>query len=109
MGEYVREVGKLGSGILELICEGLGLEPGYFANKLSEQQVMAVHHYPPCPDPSLTMGTRKHSDPGLITLLLQGNVPGLQVLKDGKWIGVEAIPHAFVINIGTQLQVLRIF
>ncbi|XP_021770196.1 flavanone 3-dioxygenase 2-like [Chenopodium quinoa] len=106
VGEYVREVGKLGSGLLELISEGLGLEPGYFANELSENHVMAVHHYPPCPDPSLTLGTRRHSDPGLITFVLQGDVPGLQVLKDGKWIGVEAIPHAFVVNIGYQLQIV---
>ncbi|KMT10352.1 hypothetical protein BVRB_5g121020 [Beta vulgaris subsp. vulgaris] len=106
VGDYVMKVREVGSRILELICEGLGLEPGYFAGELSQLQIMSVHHYPPCPDPSLTLGTRKHCDTGLITILLQGDIPGLQVLKDGQWIGVEAIPDALVINVGYQLQIV---
>ncbi|KMT10354.1 hypothetical protein BVRB_5g121030 isoform B [Beta vulgaris subsp. vulgaris] len=106
VGDYVMKVREVGSSILELICEGLGLESGHFVGEISQQQVMAVHHYPPCPDPSLTLGTRKHCDPGLITILLQGDIPGLQVLKDGQWIGVEAIPDALVMNIGNQLQIV---
>ncbi|KAK6141629.1 hypothetical protein DH2020_024632 [Rehmannia glutinosa] len=34
------------------------------------------------------------------------NVEGLQVLKDGKWIGVEVVPNAFVVNIGTQVEII---
>ncbi|XP_074316656.1 protein DOWNY MILDEW RESISTANCE 6-like [Silene latifolia] len=104
VGDYIIEITNLGSRILELICEGLGLEQGYFTKDMSQQQILSVHHYPPCPDPSLTLGTRSHSDIGLMAILLQGDVPGLQVLKDGEWIGVEAIPDAFVVNIGYVLQ-----
>ncbi|KAK9704850.1 hypothetical protein RND81_07G015100 [Saponaria officinalis] len=104
VGDYAVEVKKLGLRILDLICEGLGLKHGYFTKEMSQENILAVHHYPPCPDPSLTLGTRSHSDTGLIAILLQGNVPGLQVLKDGEWIGVEAIPDAFVVNIGYVLQ-----
>jgi hypothetical protein len=32
-------------------------------------------------------------------------VPGLQVLKEGRWIAVNPRPNAFVINIADQLQV----
>ncbi|KAL9242998.1 hypothetical protein vseg_016940 [Gypsophila vaccaria] len=104
VGEYAIEVKHLGLRILDLICEGLGLEQGYFTKEMSQEQILAVHHYPPCPDPSLTLGTRSHSDTGLLAILLQGNVPGLQVWKNGEWIGVEAIPEAFVVNIGYVLQ-----
>ncbi|CAK7346417.1 unnamed protein product [Dovyalis caffra] len=97
---------KLASKILELICEGLGLESGYFEGKLSESSLLAVNRYPPCPDPSLTLGLPKHCDPNLITILLQGEVRGLQVFKDGEWIGVGPVPQAFVINIGYQLQII---
>ncbi|CAO2826586.1 unnamed protein product [Amaranthus hypochondriacus] len=69
-------------------------------------QSMFVHHYPPCPDPSLTLGTRKHGDTSLITILLQDNVPGLQVLKDDQWIGIQPISNAFVVNFGYQLQIV---
>lgn len=106
VGNYATEVMKLTSGILELISEGLGLESGYFGGKLSETSLLSVNRYPPCPDPSLTLGLPKHCDPNLITILLQGDVCGLQVFKDGEWIGVGPVPNAFVINIGYQLQII---
>ncbi|XWS46962.1 hypothetical protein CRYUN_Cryun14cG0112800 [Craigia yunnanensis] len=103
---YSVEAKKLGLRILELLSEGLGLESGYFGSKLSEAELFVVNHYPPCPDPSLTLGLPKHCDPNLITILLQGDVHGLQVFKDGEWIGVEPLPNAFVVNIGHQLQII---
>lgn len=102
---YSIEAKKLGLRILELVSEGLGLESGYFGGKLSESLILSVNHYPPCPDPSLTLGVPKHCDPNLITILHQGDVPGLQVFKDAEWIGVEPLHNAFVVNIGYQLQV----
>ena len=65
---------------------------------------MSIGHYPPCPDPSLTLGLPKHSDINLITLLLQ-EMEGLQVLKDGQWLAIKPLPNAFVVNIGHTLQV----
>ncbi|XP_016728845.2 hyoscyamine 6-dioxygenase isoform X1 [Gossypium hirsutum] len=103
---YSIEAKKLGSRILDLISEGLGLDLGYFGDKLSESVVISVNHYPPCPDPSLTLGIAKHCDPSLLTILLQGDVFGLQVLNDSKWIGVEPLHNAFVVNIGHQLEVV---
>lgn len=91
--------------ILDLVCEGLGLEPGYFGGELSWGQKMSVNHYPRCPDPTLVLGLPKHGDAYLITLLNQGDVPGLQVLKDEQWVAVEPLPHAFVVNINHMLQV----
>ncbi|XP_034691876.1 hyoscyamine 6-dioxygenase-like [Vitis riparia] len=106
VGPFSVEVRKLSLEILDLISEGLGLEQGYFGGELSKRQLLSVNHYPRCPDPSLTLGLPKHIDPGLIAVLLQGDVDGLQVYKDGQWLGVEPLPYAFVINIGHQLQVI---
>ncbi|KAK9704849.1 hypothetical protein RND81_07G015000 [Saponaria officinalis] len=106
VGDFTTEANNLGLRILELICEGLGLEGGYFGKEMSRDQLLVVHHYPPCPNPSLTLGTRSHKDPGLITILLQGNISGLQVLKDGEWIGIKAVPDAFVVNVGCVLQLV---
>ncbi|KAG5567439.1 hypothetical protein RHGRI_002852 [Rhododendron griersonianum] len=105
-GPYSVEVRNLGLRILDLICEGLGLESGYFRGPLSEGQLMLVNHYPPCPDPTLVLGLPKHGDPHLITLLNQGGVPGLQVWKDEQWVMVEPIPNAFVVNINHMLQII---
>jgi len=106
VGAYATEVKKLAATILELLCEGLGLESGHFGGKLSEIPSLLVNHYPPCPDPSLTLGVSEHCDPNLITILQQdSDVFGLQVLKNGEWIGVEPISNAFVVNMGYQMQV----
>lgn len=106
--EYAVELKKLGEKILNLICEGLGLDTGYFSGGLSGDPVLLVNHYPPCPDPSLTLGLAKHRDPSLITILFQEQ-NGLQVCKDDEWILVEPVPHAFVINVGYVLQVTSFF
>lgn len=104
--KYTQELRKLTLKILELLCEGLGLNPEYFCGGLSENPVVSSHFYPPCPEPNLTLGTSKHKDPNLITILHQEEgINALQVFKDGEWIGVEPIPNAFVVNIGIMLQV----
>lgn len=46
-----------------------------------------------------------HSDMGAITLLLQDDVPGLQVRKDYDWFTVQNLRDAFVVNLGDMLQV----
>ncbi|KAG5001227.1 hypothetical protein JHK87_022299 [Glycine soja] len=63
-----------------------------------DSPLLLAHHYPPCPEPSLTLGAPKHRDPDLATVLLQEkDINALQVFKDGEWIVVEPIPYAFVI------------
>lgn len=75
-------------------------------NGLSQVQLMSINHYPPSSDPSLTLGSPKHSDVNLFNILLQaGEVPGLQVLEDRKWLAVDPLPTAFVITIGYVFQV----
>ncbi|KAE9454570.1 hypothetical protein C3L33_13530, partial [Rhododendron williamsianum] len=105
VGVYSVEMRKLSLRILDLICEGLGVELGYFGDELSKLHELAAHHYPPCPDPRLVLGFGGHTDTNLLTLLQQ-DMYGLQIFKDGQWLGVEPIPHAFVINICDQLEVI---
>ncbi|WCJ30726.1 2-oxoglutarate (2OG) and Fe(II)-dependent oxygenase superfamily protein [Euphorbia peplus] len=106
IGDYTEEMTKLGSRILELICEGLGFECGYFDGEISEYTFLSVHYYPACPDPTLTCGIPKHCDPSLLTILLEDHVGGLQFLKDGEWISVRPLPNSFVVNIGFPLQII---
>ncbi|KAJ7965234.1 Oxoglutarate/iron-dependent dioxygenase [Quillaja saponaria] len=105
---YCVEVRELGYRLQEYISESLGLEKDYIKNVLGAQgQHMAVNYYPPCPQPELTYGLPGHTDPNALTILLQDlQVAGLQVLKDDKWVAVNPVPNAFVINLGDQLQAL---
>ena len=42
-----------------------------------------------------------------MTILLQVNeVEGLQIRKDVRWVPVEPLPNAFIINIGDIMEVL---
>jgi len=106
VAEYCTSVRGLVLRLLEAISESLGLERDCIDKKLGGHgQHMAMNYYPPCPQPELTYGLPAHTDPNLITILLQDHVPGLQVLRNGKWIAVNPIPNTFIVNIGDQMQV----
>ncbi|GJM95580.1 hypothetical protein PR202_ga12338 [Eleusine coracana subsp. coracana] len=97
----------LGMELLRLLCQSLELRHDYFEGDLSGSDVILhVNHYPPCPDPSVTLGLPPHCDRGLITLLHPGTVPGLEIAYKGNWIKVEPLPNAFIVNFGLQLEVV---
>lgn len=107
VAEYCTSVRGLVLGLLEAISESLGLQRDYIDEAIGRHgQHMALNYYPPCPQPELTYGLPGHSDPNLITVLLQDDVPGLQVLRNGKWLPVSPIPNTFIVNVGDQMQVL---
>ncbi|EXB88398.1 Leucoanthocyanidin dioxygenase [Morus notabilis] len=108
--EYGREVVKLCGRLLRVLSVNLGLKEHFLQNAFGGEDIGAclrVNYYPKCPQPELTLGLSSHSDPGGMTLLLPDNqVTGLQVRKDTSWITVKPAPHAFIVNIGDQIQVL---
>ncbi|KAF8405682.1 hypothetical protein HHK36_007759 [Tetracentron sinense] len=113
MKEYRYELKKLAEKVMEVIDENLGLQKGYIKkvfNSGEENQAFfgtKVSHYPPCPRPELVNGLRAHTDAGGVILLLQDEkVKGLQIFKDGRWIDVEPLPNSIVINTGDQIEVL---
>ncbi|GLJ39402.1 hypothetical protein SUGI_0804650 [Cryptomeria japonica] len=105
--EYCREVRSLVLRLLEAISESLGLETDFLNKAIgSHGQHMCLNYYPKCPDPELTYGLPPHSDPTVLTVLLQDGVPGLQIFKNGQWIAVNAVPNSFVVNVGDQIEVI---
>ncbi|KAG4937983.1 hypothetical protein AAZX31_16G016000 [Glycine max] len=107
VAEYSRKMRGLSLKLLEAISESLGLEKDYIDKALGKHgQHMAINYYPPCPEPELTYGLPAHADPNAITILLQNQVPGLQVLHDGKWLTVNPVPNTFIVNIADQIQVI---
>lgn len=105
--KYCIDVRAMTLRLLDVMSESLGLEPDFLNKALGKHgQHMAINYYPRCPNPELTYGLPSHTDPNALTVLLQDQVSGLQVLNNGNWIAVQPIANSFVINIGDQLQVL---
>ena len=93
--------------LLRLLSEGMGLPLDVFEGDLTRGDVtLDINHYPPCPNPSTTLGLPPHCDQDLMAILLPGQVPGLEVAYKGDWIKVQPVPLAFVVNFGQQLEVV---
>ncbi|MFS8026026.1 putative flavanone 3-dioxygenase [Helianthus anomalus] len=107
VAEYFQSTRNLALQLIVAISKSLGLHKDYMNTQLGKHaQHMVLNYYPPCPQRDLTYGLPGHTDPNFITILLQDEVPGLQVLKDGKWVAVDPVPNTFIINIGDQGQVM---
>ncbi|XP_057441789.1 jasmonate-induced oxygenase 2-like isoform X2 [Lotus japonicus] len=106
--EYGRELVKLCGRLMKVLSLNLELEEDFLQNGFGGEDIGAclrVNFYPKCPKPELTLGLSSHSDPGGMTLLLPDDqVAGLQVRKGDNWITVKPVPHAFIVNIGDQIQ-----
>ncbi|PRQ25897.1 putative deacetoxyvindoline 4-hydroxylase [Rosa chinensis] len=59
-----------------------------------------------CPELDLTLGTIKHSEPSFLTLVLQDEIGGLQVLHKDQLVDVPPVNGAFVANLGDFVQLI---
>ncbi|KAA3467693.1 putative 2-oxoglutarate/Fe(II)-dependent dioxygenase [Gossypium australe] len=107
MANYSDEMKALAQRLLALMSESLGLKASCIEDAVGEfYQNITASYYPPCPQPDLTLGLQSHSDIGVITLLIQDDVGGLQVLKDGEWLLVDPLPNAILVLVADQTEII---
>ncbi|MBA0720813.1 hypothetical protein Goshw_027129 [Gossypium schwendimanii] len=109
--EYCEKTREMASELLRGISESLGLEERYINEKLGVEsseshQLFVANMYPPCPQPELAMGLPPHSDHGLLTILMQNGIQGLQVMHKGKWVLINPLPNSFLVNTGDHMEIL---
>ena len=102
--------------LLEGFCLGLDLPADFMQRDFADRHTGFVRlNYYPLDDPLAQDGLRDagiadlgihhHTDAGALTVLLQDEVSGLQVYRDGFWYTVPNLDDALVINTGDMMQV----
>lgn len=115
--DYFSACTGLAHRVLEAFCRDLALDPGFFREAFgaNHSSFLRLNHYP-VEDPledgekvkAKSLGDKAlhpHTDAGVLTLLLQGRVGGLEAKIKGRWVGVPPVEGAFVVNVGDLMQI----
>ncbi len=105
---WMGEIQSLGLAIIRALAMGLGQSMDFFDHAVSPDPYtrLKIVRYPARSADAYTgQGLGLHHDSGLVTLILQDEVPGLQVENNGRLFEVEPVPGAYVVNLGEMLQV----
>jgi isopenicillin N synthase-like dioxygenase len=105
--EYMSAMTRLGHALMEGFGLSLGLDASYFHDRYTGDPLVLfrIFNYParePSAEPEWGVG--EHTDYGLLTILKQDDVGGLQVKGPSGWIDAPPIVGSFVCNIGDMLD-----
>lgn len=84
----------------------LGVPSDYFVKYHNGENVtLRLLHYPQTGHAEEgQLGAGAHTDYGMLTLLFQDNIGGLQVFDNGAWSDVEPVENAIVVNTGDLME-----
>jgi isopenicillin N synthase-like dioxygenase len=102
---YIGAVTALGQQLLGAVAYGLGLPRDYFLDRYTRDPTVLfrIFNYPPA-DAAEDLGVGEHTDYGLLTLLRQDDVGGLEVRHRDGWLSVPPVHDSFVCNVGDMLE-----
>jgi len=109
--EYMAEMTNLGHRLMGLLSLSLGLPEDYFLRHYTQDPTLLfrIFHYPPQSSHDAAeypWGVGAHTDYGILTILKQDMVGGLEVQTRQGWVAVPPVPDTFVCNIGDMLDFL---
>jgi isopenicillin N synthase-like dioxygenase len=104
--DYITAVTKVGHLVMKGISLSLGLPEHYFAEKYQQDPLILfrIFHYPPQERKDGLYGVGEHTDYGLLTILKQDAVGGLQIKSGDGWIAAPPVENTFICNIGDMLD-----
>jgi isopenicillin N synthase-like dioxygenase len=108
--EWAELMSGIGMELLQAIAVSLKLPEDYFDGPFQGSPAWMgklVHYVGGIVEAAGDQGVGSHADYGFVTLLLQDDIGGLEVLPPGatEWAPVEPIPGALVVNLGEMLEV----
>jgi polar amino acid transport system ATP-binding protein len=104
--EYMSALESVGQQVLSLMAAGLQLDGDYFRRQFTADPTVLfrIFRYPPDQAAREGWGVGAHTDYGLLTLLEQDAVGGLQVLNRDRWLDVPPLADSLVCNVGDMLE-----
>ncbi|MGH8236807.1 MAG: isopenicillin N synthase family dioxygenase [Steroidobacteraceae bacterium] len=104
--DYMSALESVGQQLLSLMAEGLHLQADYFQRHFTADPTVLfrIFRYPPDEAARAGWGVGAHTDYGLLTLLGQDAVGGLQVLNRDRWLDVPPLAGSLVCNVGDMLE-----
>jgi isopenicillin N synthase-like dioxygenase len=106
--DYMTALTGLGHKLMSSIGRGLRVGDNFFVDRYTglPTQLFRIFNYPATLDAQSadSRGVGEHTDYGLLTLLYQDEVGGLQVRHGDCWIDVPHVPGSFVVNVGDMLE-----
>ncbi|RZA26173.1 MAG: isopenicillin N synthase family oxygenase [Proteobacteria bacterium] len=103
---YLDAMRHLGDKLMEGLALSLGLPESYFKDHFTTEptQLFRIFHYPPPPEGRDVWGVGEHTDYGLLTVLKQDDVGGLEVKSRDGWTMAPPLQGSYVCNIGDMLD-----
>ncbi|XP_009626189.1 flavonol synthase/flavanone 3-hydroxylase-like [Nicotiana tabacum] len=105
--EMFTHFGKVGELLESILNDCLGLPPNFlkeYNHDRSWDFMVALRYYPATN--AENNGISEHEDGNCITFVIQDEVGGLEVRKNGEWIPVIPAEGRIVVNISDVIQVL---
>jgi isopenicillin N synthase-like dioxygenase len=105
---WLDAVDALGDHLLRALALALG-QPMDFFDPIVEPRPdfrLKIIRYPAAATPDERQGLGEHRDAGFMSIILQDDVGGLQVLRGDEFVDVPRLPGTYVVNLGEMVQLL---
>jgi isopenicillin N synthase-like dioxygenase len=106
--EWAARMNYVSMELFRALAIGLGHPYEYFDHLMAPNPYfrIKISRYPVQHNPeNAGQGLGLHNDSGLFTFIMQNEVNGLQVERNGQLQTIEPIPGAFIVNLGEMFQI----
>ena len=107
---YAEAMEKLSLELVQRLSVALGLSPNTLLDLFNDPTYFLRLIQYPLLDPNdfpAPFGSAPHTDHGFMTLVLQDDTGGLEVLNsNGRWMPVRPIPNTLVLNVADMLSII---
>ncbi|CAJ1990495.1 thymine-7-hydroxylase [Leishmania donovani] len=105
MEQHYSDMQRLALLLLRALALALDIDEDFFVSKFHEPlSVFRMIRYPALPEEKGRVVCGAHTDYGIVTLLYQDKVGGLQVQNlQGEWMDAPSLEGSYVVNIGDMM------